>query len=638
MKPTLVVSGLVAVGAVAAVAVTARALTATEAAPAVAAAPRAAPVVQVVAPTAPAASQATAGAERNACQFTPGATLAYRVKMVSSTPVVLPGAPADRAMQSAVSSVLRLQTLRLSDDGAVLVGQLSELEVKTAGLSSSDLAAPFLLEVGRDCRLLQFGRSASAIKEQARNQQALVWGALFSLTPGASTVEDSLGQFEATFSRVRGGTAVERHQAQYHSMWHSGASRVPASGLLTVELGAGPWFESLTSHGSAVVEGGSTSWQVEMQRAEPNPPLSLAVSEADFIWEDLLPYRPVGRKHATRPFTKYDIERRDKVRNLSLDTALEQFNQRAVSGAGIQETWPELSAWFEVHPEGIETAVARLHERRIPKHSVAPLYTAIGKARVPQAREALLKMRRDANEPPMSRLRATFNLLDREDVGPELAHELSSEAVSNMNTLAHKENFLRGESLLALGMMAGLRGEPRLEEVARQTFTNVLTSVSPESQVAHSAFKGMGNLGDPKLLPLVEKGAASSDMYTRMAAAHAFRRMPPKESEAEALAWLKRETHPFVKRQLYITIRRQYFDAQVGPSEAMTKQAMADLATTKAPIDRKNIIRFLAKSTMKDQPEFRKFLVAQARRERNSGILNTFTDILSPSEVSEALR
>ena len=161
----------------------------------------------------------------------------------------------------------------------------------------------------------------------------------------------------------------------------------------------------------------------------------------------------------------------------------------------------------------------------------------------------------------MDRVRATFNLLDRPDVGVALAKELADEATRNLSKLEHKENFLRGESLLALGMMSGLRGEPQLEAVTREAMTKVLTTAHVDSQVSRSALKAVGNTGDLSLLPLIMPAAGAADFHTRIAAAHAFRHMPPRESEGAALAWLRSESHPFVKRQLYITIRRQYFDA-----------------------------------------------------------------------------
>jgi hypothetical protein len=589
-------------------------------------------------PTPTAAPGASPAGARTACVLQPGQQLAFKLRSTATTSSAVPGLPANSpALESTVSGVLRLRALRESREGAVLLGQLTDLDVRAAGVTASELSPPFLLEVTRDCRLVGFARRGDAPRDAARNQQALVWGALFELTPGSSTAEDALGRFTATFSRVREGTRVERHVQRYDALWQSSASDVPANSLLVVELGQGPWFETVQSRTTLTLPEGPLSAGLELTRLPPAPALELVVKEDGFLWEDLLPLT-AARRHAQRQFNKYDLERRARVAAQTPDEALRELARRSVSAAGLQETWPDLSAWFEVHPEGIQVAVDRLHARKIPAVAVAPLYTAIGKARVPQGREALLAIRRDSTEPPMDRVRATFNLLDRPDVGVALAKELAEEALRDTGRLEHKENFLRGENLLALGMMAGLRGEPELETVARDTFARVLTGGDVDSQVAHSALKALGNLGSAATLPLIEPAAASQDIHTRIAAAHAFRRMDPRASERAALAWLAREQHPFVRRQLYITLRRQYFDAEVAPSEAMTRQAMTDLARTRAPIDRKTIIRFLAKSSLIHDPQFRQLLVAQARRERDTGILNAFTDILTPAEVSEVLK
>ncbi|MDP1830394.1 MAG: hypothetical protein Q8L48_44445 [Archangium sp.] len=589
------------------------------------------------APLAAMPTDATAGA-RTGCVVAPGQQLAFKLSSSSTTSSEVPGVPADSpALAATLTGVLRVRGVRASDDGSVLVGQLTDLELRAAGVAARELSPPFLVELARDCRLLRFARQRDLPRDAARNQQALVWGTFFTLTPGPLGLEDALGQFNATFSRVKDGTRIERHVQAYESLWQSSALDVPANGLMSVELGAGPWFESIQSRTALTLAEGPVSASLELTRVDPSPLLAVEVNEGDFLWEDLLP-RTAARRHAERPFNKYDVERRGRVSGQTPDEALEQFYRRSVSAVGIQETWPDLSAWFEVHPEGIQLAVERLHARRIPAVAIAPLYTAIGKARVTEGREALLAIRRDLTEPPMDRVRATFNLLDRPDVGVSFARELAQEALGNTGPLEHKQNFLRGENLLALGMMAGLRGEPELETVARETFAQLLTGANVDSQVAHSALKALGNLGDVATLPLITPASASGDFHTRVAAAHAFRRMDPKASEAAALAWLQRESHPFVRRQLYITIRRQYFDAQVAPSAAMTRQAQEDLARTRSPIDRKTIIRFLAKSALIQDPAFRGYLVAQARRERDTGILNAFTDILTPAEVSEVLR
>ncbi len=592
----------------------------------------------VTSPQVSPASPSVAPGARTGCVLIPGQQVAFKVRSSSTTSTTVPGVPVDSpALAASLVGVLRVRGVRASVDGSVLVGQLTDLEVSATGVSAQDLSTPFFIELTRDCRPLRFGRPREVPRDAARNQQALVWAASFTMTPGPLALEDGLGQFTATFSRIHDGARVERHVQAYESLWQSSAFDVPANGLMSVELGDGPWFESVQSRTTLTLAEGPVSTHLELTRVEPRPLLTTALKEDDVLWEDLLP-TTAARRHAERPFNQYDLARRARVSAQTADEALDAFYQRAVGPAGIQETWPDLSAWFEVHPEGIRLAVDRLHARRIPASAVAPLYTAIGKARVTEARDALLAIRRDLSEPPMDRVRATFNLLDRPDVGVAFAQELAQAAKSDTGPLEHKQNFMRGESLLALGMMAGLRGEPELERVATETFAQIVTGTSVDSQVAHSALKALGNLGNPATLPLIGPASESQDFHTRIAAAHAFRRMDPKASEAAALAWLQREAHPFVRRQLYITIRRQYFDAQVPPSAAMTRQAMADLARTRAPIDRKTLIRFLSKSALIQDPEFRRFLVAQARRERDTGILNAFTDVLTPAEVAEVLR
>lgn len=157
---------------------------------------------------------------------------------------------------------------------------------------------------------------------------------------------------------------------------------------------------------------------------------------------------------------------------------------------------------------------------------------------------------------------------------------------------------------------------------------------------ARTALAAVGNTGDPTLLAAATPATQQPDFQTRMAAAAVFRRMPIADSEPMALEWLARETHPFVKRRLYEVLRLQYFDAQVPASEALTRQAMKDLPETKNPIARKTMIRFIAGGVLKNDPAFREFLKAQARYEHlhDTGVLNEFTEVLTPAEVWEVLK
>jgi hypothetical protein len=120
-----------------------------------------------------------------------------------------------------------------------------------------------------------------------------------------------------------------------------------------------------------------------------------------------------------RPVTKFDLARRARVARLSARQALDAF-YAASNTPGLQDKWPDVSAYFEVHPEAMTTAYGELKADRMAVNAIVPFYIALGKARVPEAKALLLSIVRDLSAPPMDRTRAMFALVDRDDVGLEL--------------------------------------------------------------------------------------------------------------------------------------------------------------------------------------------------------------------------
>lgn len=628
-------SWLGAAGAIVAVAVVARSVV-----------PSSTPVAEVVAAPkvtaalpspAPVARPVVVAAPARAPRFEPSRELAYRVTSEATTTLagVPVGGERDLSISLSIQGTWHLRPLRETARGTIAVAQLADLEVRGPGLSVEALQRPFLVEVGADGRLLRFARSTASPMAEARQQQAIVWEALFSTnTDAAFAGENGSGAFEATLTVRDEGRELERSLTSWKERWDGASLDERAQGVLVVQRSGSGWFDLAQSRQK--VAGGETRF--EARRIEASAVLSGDVRETDFVWEDLLPR--ATRRRLGNPVTKADLARRARVAPLPLETVMKDFDERAAGKGYIAESWKDLSAYFEVHPEAIAASFARLKAKQMPATSVAVFYTAVGKARTPVAKDALLAVRRDPKEFPMDRVRATLNLIDRDDVGLEYAKELAIEGLSTPPENTHASRFLRGEALLALSMMSGLRGEPEVGTVTNETLRRLLVDRTLPVPVMRAVLKSVGNTGDPTLLPDVVEPSKHTNLHVRLAAAHAFRRMPVKDAEAMELEWLKREPDRFVKSELYGVIRSQHLDARVGASEAMTRQALADLKSTKSPLDRRTLIRFIAQGSMAHDPQVRAALLEQARYEylHDSSALNEFTDVLSNEEVSEVLK
>lgn len=337
-----------------------------------------------------------------------------------------------------------------------------------------------------------------------------------------------------------------------------------------------------------------------------------------------------------RPVTRFDVARRQRVGKLTVRQALDAFYARS-NEPGLQDKWPDISAYFEVHPTAMKVAYDELHAKKMSVNAIVPFYIALGKARVPAAHELLISIVRDASDTPMDRTRAIFALVDRGDTGVELADELST--MATVEATAHNAKFLKGEAMLGLSMMAGIkRKQPALREISARTVRALLATGDVDDK--RIAMKSIGNMADSTLLPLAESVSKDTDPFVRMEAAYAFRRLNPTRSEQLVLGWLATEKHPLVKAKIYQIAQLQHFDLHTGASEALTRQAIKDMPGFSSGVDRRTVVRLLGQSTVKDAPWVREALVTQARFEhlKNTGYLDEFSEILQPAEMWKVIR
>lgn len=582
-------------------------------------------------------------AEASACRFERGQRLAYTVALESEATQVVPSSGQSLASSLSLTARLELEALAPSPEGPVLLARLDEVKASGGSGLERGLEAPFLLQLDDGCRLTRYARHGQTPRPVARNQQALLFEIQFSARPtDAFAFETGNGRAVALLERAEPGV-LRRTLARYEALWNEpSAQGAVAEGALRVQLGEGPWFEALSTTETLHTAAARAHSLLTLTRLEPARGFGAADRDvAHYAWENLLPRAP-RVDLVSRPFTTYDAARQQKVKALTVTEAVDQFAARVTQRKGVQDTWPELSAYFEVHPEAVRPAVKRYREHGLPKEAAGDFFLALGKARTPEAKAVLLELKRD-EAVPMDSVRAMFALVVREDVGVELAQELAGDVTRHVAKRTPSADFHAGEAMLALSMLSGTRDDPAVTATTRQSLESVLSlgqrggAVTEPTRVA---LKAVGNTGDATLLPLVEPWSRLDDLETRKAAAWAFSRMPPESSEAAELAWLQRESSPFVKRALYLSIQQQHFNLGQGASRALVQQAAADLKTEKSALTRQSMVRLIAQSAVAKEPDVRELLKAQAKAERaaQSPLLNEFASILTPDEIAEVLR
>lgn len=578
-----------------------------------------------------------------ACTFEKGQRFGYSVAVDSQTHQDVPSTevPADFVM--VLKGTLDTQVIEVRDQSAVMVAKWALESKGPAGIDPKAMQPPFLIEVDHQCQLLAFAREKGTARASARNQQSLFWETQFSRRPSDDfTLADTTGIARATLERVT-DREIRRTLKGYQSRWdQEPPAHTSLAGVMTVVLGSSGWLESVSSRTTYSSAQGRGTASLELTSRPAGAQASFSAFDADqshYLWENLLPLER-QRDLISRPFTSFDRKRQEKVSALTVDQALNEFADRVKARVGVQSTWPELSAYLEVHPEAVKPALQKYYARELPKDAAGDFFLAIGKARTPEAREALLEIKRNDGAVMMDQVRAMFGLVLREDVGVDFAQELARDVRRHIANNTRASSFLAGETMLALSTMSGSRDDAKVSAVANQALVSVIQSEAPDSHAMRVALHAVGNTGNPGLLPTVEQHLASPDVETRKAAAHAFSRMPAADTDALEVEWLKRETSPFVRKHAYMVFQQQHFNPGQGATRPLVEQALKDLKTEKSAFTRKSIVLLIAQSSIKTEPQVRKALIEQARFERakKTTLLNLFARVLTRDEVLEVLQ
>jgi hypothetical protein len=572
------------------------------------------------------------------CTFKPGDALAYAFTLQSSVTQHVPNAPQPMAFSLSLRSKLSLEVLSADAERAVLVARYDALSVDSEQLDRGSLVAPFLIEVDSQCQLTQFARHVLTPKSAARNQQALLWEAQFRavVTPQL-IVQNGNGEAVARVDSVSEGV-FRRSTERYTTLWATGQP-APTYGLLGASVGQGPWFDKLDASERLSSADASMESTVSLTRISDASVFFTAEQRQvdQYDWQNLLPYQ--GSSIVKRPVTSHDLARRKAVAGLTMARAFSSFDERVKAHVGIQSTWPELAAYFEVHPDALKPAMQEYLNAGFSPDANGDFFLAIGKTRNDEARELLFEVKRDEKADDMDRVRAMFGLVVRDDVGAELAHELHVDFRRHAAKNTKSGTFLATESLLALGVLAGSHDDPKVSKVATQALSETVREALP-FELTRATLKAIGNTGEASLLSVVTPLTQSPDVRTRQAATGVFLRMPPSVADPVEVAWLRTERNRFVRNELYHIAQQQHFNLHAGASRELVMQALVDLKTTASARARRHILRLVAQSEIASESTVREALKAQAKFERakRSPLFQEFANLLSRDEVAEVLK
>ncbi len=551
------------------------------------------------------ASRPAPGERQNGCTFEAGESLAYHVSTRDVATLDLSGLVPANAMPSGnelrveTSSKLELQAATVEPEGTVFVARFTEVAADSV-VDDAKLEEPFLVRIGRDCSIDGFAYKRGVDAGYARVQQALLHELSWAQPTGAETeleVRNGVGSFGA---QVRSGEASLTQTFGSFEPWAVGPTALDTveSSLVEIRLGSSPWFEEL--QGRATMKGPRSTVEHEVRASflgAKAPSLTGAsTDETNYVWADLLPTEiPLAER---QPLTKSELLALADARKLTVDEAVDQYVARSNDpNVGIQDSWPPLKTFLEAKPEAAQEVIEKLKRREMPAEATMGAYIALGNAHTPEAKSALEGVMRDEAAPVIERSRAILALIDRPDVGADLAGYLGEKS-QKLAGETKGDRVLARQSLLALGAMSGRKAHDEdIKQMALREISQRLEDTRDLSEAyQRPVFGALANVGEPDTLSMIAHIPSHPDPNVREAAAIVFRRMPPAESAEFAAQWLAVETNPNVKRALWHTMELQTFDARANYPAEVLQFAVRDLRERPGPITRKALVRMLARA------------------------------------------
>jgi hypothetical protein len=622
----------------------------------------ASPADSVPATTAPVpAPVSVATSAGSACAVPVGTTLGYRLRATTRVQMNN-GQPPPPDSNAGVT--LDLKALTADASGTVLLARLHDADASIAH-TRGNLTAPFLLRLDGQCHLAAFARLSTTPLADARSEQGVAYGLQFTWPKDAADAksgtlastlasgENAFGAYRASFTRASASVVEGRIEAYTH-LWDDDAlhpdadtpvSLEPTGSHLRVDFGgaaAGHWFATLTSTEQLAILGTSVENELTVKAQPPGAQAfdGVPTDAGTYVWEDLLP-RHVQKRlaKAETPAEKAAVAEAAK---LSLPQALHLFENGVQARGSMIDVAKPLASYFEAHPESAKIVAQQIKTGEIAQDHDAAVFVALGLTPNTEARDALLSMKNDASRPAFDRARSAFALVDRSDVGVDLAKQLRSDSQAITSGASREDRLYARHAALAVGMMAGRRGTelPDVVAEAKGTVSDILSSQPRTNVLAlKPAFEAAANIGDSGMLGTFTPYLLDRDPSMRREAFIVMRRMPPSATTSMAVALLRAESDWGVKARAYHVLWLQHHDAQVTPDRTLVVQAVADLLTNPATLTRQALIQLLGPAAA-TVPEARSGLLAWAPREyamRKEGLYDLLATYLPAPDLAAAV-
>jgi hypothetical protein len=595
-------------------------------------------------------SPATRGAAAfdRVCDLAEGLRDAWRFESTSEYSVDLSamGAPAATPTppsRSTFQGELQSQVLSRDAEGRVVLLARWVSNDPTTRKVAPQVDAPFLLELDARCQVTRYARLKSTDVDSARVQQASIFDWAFAVPmaeTGAFSGRSGFGEYDAKVRRGSDsrGQFVVRTLERYRRVWGNddAAPKVELRRSdLTVRVAPKVWFDGFEGEqelSAPRVPAAKTVWKALRVALKDDALAGASLNVSDYEWVDLLPQLP--RQQIER--TPKELERQQSLATKTYEQAMEVFADNLLASDNIEDQWRDLTLYLEARPEIIPMLQQTLRYQQLPSKAQEVAFMSLGKVRGVEARDALRAMAADPSLPPMDRVRAAISLASRKDVGATETEAFLQQAKGGLHSKNRPERFYARNALLAAGMVAGVSKDPAAAQAVRQAVAPHLGS--SDKRLSRVAFAALGNIGNVQDLSIIEQWSYDPKVEVRTWVPQALRRMPLSAVGPFELAWLKRETAPDVKRELWHVLDRQLADERQPLPDEFVGVAISDLKAQHPALTRQSLIKLLSTVSAK-VPEAKVALLAQApiEFEQRSGLYAVIAESVEAEELYRAM-
>ena len=595
-------------------------------------------------------------ASADACDFRKGET--FGVSYSSESTYELSQAAAPRGQSpgaldgtTTFRGQMTFEVLSRNSNGSTLLGRLFDVNEKAKSKLDDTIDDPFLARINTSCKIVGFAHLKSTSRRSGRALQVALYDLSFFVPrkagPPVEVVFDtSVGKLKTAIGAVSADRRwIERSSVAYLETWapYLESTRV-VDGTMTVDRGAHQWFAAINAR-EAISGDKLLSAQTEtVAKATPAFPQKLAAaprSQNEYVWANLLPYTNPAFAHIDRAKDPKHKKLVAAMKHVSYKQAIDSFEDRLQKNVPLPQLWPEMAAYLDAHPESVPQYVNTITDDSFPRGWRGHAFLALSQAATPRARDALLGIYRSDQSRPSDRARASLGLVTRSDsdaFAEELLGVATSALASGSASTSGTGNYVARQSALHLGAFAGINpNKSVIVESARQLISSLSASAATPSEFS-LLFNTVGNAADPSIVNSIEEWARHPDVDVRKHAPRALRRYKPDLVEDVIVAWLKRETSPDVKRELFNVIRHMCVDDGSDVSEAIMREALKHLYEDPLVLTRQSLVHILA-PFVKSRPEVRLALRTQLREEFDgrSGLFSLVARYLPTEDVHYVL-